>query len=104
MNHSYEALALTNQAHQKPWSVVRHNDNGGTEIICGCDEQSTAFERAKRFNAIRDYMQLDGEQRMALMIMLDVEKQPPSKAYSVCIDYIVEQRVANGEEAGRMVA
>jgi hypothetical protein len=86
------AIAPNNEPDKSnPWLVVMAHTSGKIETACKCPDRPLAEKRARRFNAIRHYAKLSGEQRYSLMIMLSVEHENSATAYDVCLDYIMEK-------------
>lgn len=95
MNYEYAIQPVITGHHNSPHEVVMSFTNGETETFCQCQNKAIAEKRARRYNAIREYHQLDGQERLALMIMCDVEYADGRVAYDTCIDYITEKHQRN---------
>jgi hypothetical protein len=72
------------------FSVIMKHDDGHTETVISGLSKTDAEKRARRFNAIRAWAQLDGEERYCLMIKLDVENRPFREAHEACISHIMQ--------------
>lgn len=71
------------------FSVIMKHDDGHTETIISGLGKDDAEKRAGRFNAIREWVKLDGEERHYLMSKLNVESRPFREAYEACIAHIM---------------
>jgi len=95
MNYHYTIQSnLKNVSH--PWLVNICHENGDIKTFCKCTTKAIAEQCAKRYNAIRAYSILSGEERVALMIMLDVESADSKLAFDTCLQYIEGQKAVSG--------
>ena len=91
MQSDYRYSVKPNQAPSAEcFSVIMKHDDGHTETVIAGLAKADAEKRASRFNAIRAWAQLDGEERYCLMIKLDVEHRPFREAHEACISHIMQ--------------